>query len=91
MQTGPARDSDQPGPWRVGEGACWGCWPSLRFVLIVANPLAVQQDSVFSLWDRNEPHISRRPLVLQPSLQSGYLLAQRERLLQPGQQDSRLR
>lgn len=74
-----------------GAGACRCRAPSPCFVLIVANPLSVQQDAVISLWDRNEPHLPGRPLLLQPSLQPGYLLAQRDRLLQPGQQDSGVR
>ncbi|XP_045417351.1 aryl hydrocarbon receptor nuclear translocator 2 isoform X6 [Lemur catta] len=51
----------------------------------------VQQDPVVPLWDRNEPQLPSRPLFLQPSLQPSYLLAQRERLLRPRQQDPGLR
>lgn len=63
----------------------------LCFVLIIANPLSVQQDSVFPVWNWNEPHLPGGPFLLQSSLQPSYLLAQRERLLQSCQQDSRVR
>nr|AHW56647.1 aryl-hydrocarbon receptor nuclear translocator 2 isoform H [Homo sapiens] len=56
-----------------------------------ANPISVQQDSVISLWDWNEPHLPGRPLFLQPPLQPSYLLAKWECLLQSCQQDSRVR
>lgn len=63
---------------------------SLCFVLMVANPIPVQQDSVITLWDRNESYLPGRPLLLQSSVQPSYLLTQWQCLLQPGQQECRL-
>lgn len=75
----------------AGHAARAGPAPCLGSVLTVANPFSVQQDAVDPLWDWDKPQLPGRPLLLQPAVQPGHLLAQRERLLQPGQQDSRVR
>lgn len=80
----PVGDSDRPA---AGAGPA----PHLSPVLIAANPFSVQQDAVDPVWDWDEPQLPGRPLVLQPAVQPGHLLAQRERLLRPGQQDARVR
>lgn len=76
-----------PGP---GRGTA-GTRPSLRVALTVARAPSGQQDPVVPLRDRDEPQLPGRPRLLQPPLQPGHLLAQRQRLLRPGQQDPRLR
>lgn len=76
---------------RAGTCEPTGHVPLAHFVLIIANVLSVQQDAVLPLWDWNEPQLPGRPCLLQPAVQPRDLLAQRERLLQSGQQDSGVR
>lgn len=80
-----------PGVMVTSRDIGWGLPVTISFVLIGANPLSVQQNAVVSLWDRNKPQLPGRPRLLQPAVQPGYLLAQRDRLLQSGQQDSGVR
>lgn len=89
--------SAQPGTPAAPRPAGGGGPPGARGVssahpvLTAANAPSVQQDAVLPVWDRGGPQLPGRPRLLQPAVQPRDLLAQRERLLRPGQQDSGVR